>query len=373
MTAAYREEAEQLDRAILEAIRRWHAHDIPLSDAQFNELALHVFAHQLRYNAPYASYCAQKGFTPDRLPQSWEEIPPLPSAALKEATLATFDPRDAALVFETSGTTQGESGRHYMESGALYDAASLAAFDRFMLPDHVQLRYVNLVPNPAENPHSSLGYMMRHVSALLGDSETGWFIHDGTLQVDALIGEIEAAVEHDRPLLIATTAFALVHLLDALDERKRYFALPAGSRFMETGGFKGRSRYVDRHELYASAARRFGIALGSIVAEYGMTELASQYYDDVLLRQARDAATEPRYKQCGPWMRTRVVGPDGRTLAHGKVGALVHVDLANRSSVVAIETEDLGVQFDEGLVLMGREAGAQLRGCSLTAEDLLTR
>ncbi len=48
----------------------------------------------------------------------------------------------------------------------------------------------------------------------------------------------------------------------------------------------------------------------------------------------------------------------------------MHVDLANRSSCVAIQTEDLGVQFDEGLVLIGREQGASLRGCSLDAEEL---
>ncbi|MGC1380699.1 MAG: hypothetical protein WA814_06700, partial [Candidatus Baltobacteraceae bacterium] len=63
-------------------------------------------------------------------------------------------------------------------------------------------------------------------------------------------------------------------------------------------------------------------------------------------------------------------GPDRATLPNGTVGALVHVDLANRSSCVAIQTEDLGVRFDDGLVLIGREQGASLRGCSLDAEDL---
>jgi len=51
----------------------------------------------------------------------------------------------------------------------------------------------------------------------------------------------------------------------------------------------------------------------------------------------------------------------------------VHVDLANRSSCVAIATEDLGARFDDGLVVIGREAGAALRGCSLDAEELRPR
>jgi hypothetical protein len=33
----------------------------------------------------------------------------------------------------------------------------------------------------------------------------------------------------------------------------------------------------------------------------------------------------------------------------------------------------LGVRFDEGSVLIGRESGAALRGCSLSAEELLVR
>jgi hypothetical protein len=169
-----------------------------------------------------------------------------------------------------------------------------------------------------------------------------------------------------------------VHLLDALDARNRYFALPTGSRIMETGGFKGRSRYVDRFELYRTTAERFGATLGSIVSEYGMTELSSQYYDDVFVRQALEEATEPRYKTPPPWLRPRVVGPNGKSLPHGTVGALVHIDLANRSSCIAIQTEDLGVEFagseyGQRIVLMGRDADASLRGCSLTAEDLVLK
>ena len=369
----YNDEAYRLDAEIFTAIQRWHDYGQDISDEGFNELALRIFAHQLRYNEPYARYCETLGVTLDSLPSSWEAIPPIPSAAFKEAALATFPPAQAELSFATSGTTAGESGRHYMENGKLYDAALLAGFDRFMLPDHMRLRYLNLVPNPAQQPHSSLGYMIARVSERRGDGATAWYLDGDKLDIDALIGDLEAAVEHDRPVCIATTAFALVHVLDALHERHRYFALPNGSRVMETGGFKGRSRVVDRDDLYARTAERFGMTNCAIVAEYGMTELTTQYYDDVMIQGHDHEHASVRYKVSPPWLRARVVGPDGFTLPHGVVGALVHVDLGNRSSVVAIQTEDLGVQFDDGLVLIGRESGAALRGCSLDAEDLLRR
>lgn len=360
----YAAESRELDTEILHHIRRWHRDGTAPGDGEFNDLALRIFAYQLQYNKPYARYCASLGISLQSLPTSWHDIPPVPTGAYKEATLATFDPAQAVLAFETSGTTQGIGGRHYMETRELYDAALLAGFDRFMLPDNTKLRYLNLVPNPADRPQSSLGYMMGVISALRGDGNTGWYVRGDDLFFDAFITDVRAAREDEQPVCIAATAFALVHVLDEMRARDLYLSLPTGSRVMETGGFKGRSRIVDRAELYAEIAERFAMPEDDINAEYGMTELTSQYYG-------------VRRKAAPPWLRPRVVGPDGKTLPNGVVGALVHVDLANRSSCVAVQTEDLGVQFDPstasgqaGLVLIGRESGAALRGCSLDAEDL---
>jgi hypothetical protein len=369
------DEARALDAEILRVIDAWHKKGTELSDEEFNALALRIFGYQLQTNEPYARYCAMQGVTYDEMPSHWHRIPPLPAPAFKEATIATFDPsanRDG-LMFETSGTTGGAGGHHYMENAKLYDAALLAGFDRFMLPDHLRLRYLNLVPDTAARPHSSLSYMAAKVAQARGDGKTAWYIDDDAINVDRFVSDIQSAIEHDRPICIMTTAFALVQLLDALHERRLYFAIPTGSRFMETGGFKGRARALDRGELYYRTCERFGATLGAVVAEYGMTELTSQYYDTVIQRGALEANTEPRFKRAPTWLRSRVVGPDGTTLPDGTVGALVHVDLGNRSSCVAVQTEDLGAQFDDGLILIGRERGAELRGCSLTVEDLVVR
>jgi hypothetical protein len=98
-----------------------------------------------------------------------------------------------------------------------------------------------------------------------------------------------------------------------------------------------------------------------------MTELSSQYYDTPASRHARSGE---RVKAGPPWLRALVVDAAGEELPPGTVGALRHVDLANRGSVIAIETEDLGYATPGGIVLLGREPGARLRGCSLYAEDV---
>jgi hypothetical protein len=234
-----------------------------------------------------------------------------------------------------------------------------------MLDDGAHLRYFLLTP---DRPHSSLGYMMERVVTLRGDDRTRRFVRGDDLNIQAFLGEADLAIEENIPVCIATTAFALVALLDALDAREARIGLPAGSRIMETGGFKGRSRIVEREDLYTAASDRLGIPTSSIVAEYGMTELCSQYYDAHASR-----TSTIRYKEAPPWLRPIVVDHHGAPVAPGIVGAIRHIDLANRSSVIAIETEDLGALFPDGLVLLGRERGAELRGCSLDAEALAAR
>jgi hypothetical protein len=244
----------------------------------------------------------------------------------------------------------------------------MAGFDRFVLPDRPRLRYLNLVPDPRTAVHSSLGYMMGHVSVLRGDGAAGWYLRDDGIDTPGFAKALTLAVAQRQPVCISGTAFALVALLDALASDAVSFAAPPGSRIMETGGFKGRSRVVAREELYAELTARLGVPADAIIAEYGMTELTTQYYD-----APQSRLREPRVKVAPPWLRTLVVDGDGRELAPGDVGFLRHLDLGNRSSVVAVQTEDRGYTSGAGIVLLGREIDAPARGCSLDAEDLVSR
>ncbi len=363
--------ARALDDAFLATVADWSRGGVGCDEARFDELARATFAYQLESNAAYARYAASLGVDAAHPPQSWRDIPALPAAAFRDAVLATFEPAAAELTFHTSGTTAAGAGKHYVERAALYDAALLAAFDRFMLPDGARLRYLNLVPNPRRRPHSSLGYMMGHVSVLRGDGKAAYFLDDDRVDSAGFARAATAASREGQPICVAGTDFAFVALLDELEAAGTTLAAAPGSRIMETGGFKGRSRVVERGELYARLERALGIPFASIVAEYGMTELISQFYDTVA---SRDSQT--RVKASPPWLRTLVLDARGREVAAGEVGFLRHVDLGNRSSAVAIDTEDRGYRVrsadgTEGLVLLGRELDAAPRGCSLDAEDLL--
>jgi hypothetical protein len=366
----------------------------PLAGERFTDLALRVFAHQFERNRPYRAFCEARDRTPATV-RRWWEIPAVPTAAFKELPMATFPPAEAAVVFETSGTTAGgRSGRHYMRTTALYDAALLPLFAAALLPDGERLPMLSLGPSPRFSPHSSLGHMLGRVMAAFGGPGSAELVTESGIDHEGLAGALSAANAAGQPVCLLGTAFAFVHVLETLAPRR--FALPAGSRLMDTGGYKGRSRAVPRDELLAAYEETFGIPPDCVVSEYGMTEMSSQFYgktgtwhlalgawpdgDDgrTASRLAETLAKRqaPSAKRClyagPPWVRTVVVDPESmERLPPGAPGLLRHYDLANLDSVMAIQTDDLGIAHAEGFELLGRAAGAEARGCSLAVEELL--
>jgi hypothetical protein len=171
--------------------------------------------------------------------------------------------------------------------------------------------------------------------------------------------------------MLLGTSFSFVHFLDWCEQSGVVFRLPAKSRLMDTGGFKGRSREVPRDELYRAYEKTFGIPPEWCVNEYGMAELSSQFYDGVVGAPYRWDGW--RVHLPPPWVRTKVLHPDTlQEVSEGERGLLCHYDLANRGSVMAVLTEDVGVKVGDGFILLGRAAGSELRGCSVLVDELLS-
>ncbi|MDB4950321.1 MAG: hypothetical protein JWM27_2970 [Gemmatimonadetes bacterium] len=346
----------------------------PLGDAEFGALARDVFAHQFAGNAPYRAFCERRGTTPDTVAR-WQDVPAVPTDAFKAAALVVGGAAaPMAAVFRTSGTTQGgeRRGTHYVPDLSFYDAALRVGFAAHLLPDGARLRVLSLVPRPADLPDSSLSHMLGEVVRDLAAPGSGWFVDTpGGIDHARLAAALRGAEQSGEPVLVAGTAFAFVHWLDALREADTCFRLPEGSRLMDTGGFKGRAREVTRGELYGAVQDRLGIAPQWCVNEYGMTEMSSQFYDAV----AGGGLADPgeRLHAGPPWVRTQATDPETlRPLAHGEVGVLRHMDLANLNSVAAIQTADLGITAPGGFRVLGRARGAEARGCSIAMDDLLS-
>ncbi|HSJ05772.1 MAG TPA: hypothetical protein VK936_03650 [Longimicrobiales bacterium] len=347
--------------------------DEPLDDDAFNRIAVRIFQFQYARNRPYAAFCDRRGVTPESV-ALWTDIPAVPTAAFKEVALVAGDPAEAEAVFRTSGTTQGleKRGAHHILDLALYHFALIPNFAACVLPDGAEMPMLSLVPSSTEMPDSSLAHMVGVVLERLGSRESGYFatashgIDDGRLAT-----ALRAAAESGTPVCLVGTSFAFVHCLDRMRERGERHDLPPASRIMDTGGYKGRSREVDEAEMRQLYGEFLGIPASHCVNEYGMTEMCSQFYDSSLRDSVRGRERDRR-KLVPPWVRTRVVDPETlEPVSPGTTGLLQHFDLANVGSVMAIQTEDLGVALDEGFQLLGRAPGAMPRGCSIAMDMLL--
>jgi len=331
--------------------------------ASFEELALDAFAWQLERVEPYRRLCERRGIGPDTV-KSWREIPPVPAAAFKTLTLAAAP---AAEVFRSSGTTAGEERRsvHHQPFPDLYRAVIDASFPRFCLPYGGPLPILSLIPSREQLPDSSLSFMADHILARYGGPESLNAFGPRGVEAAKARSWSGARQREGRPVLVLATAFALVQWLDSLERLGLKFRLPPGSAVFETGGFKGRETEVAREELLERLQAWAGVPAASVVREYGMTELTSQCYTANLLGESPDLFVAPH------WVRVRILDPETLEEAPAGTPGLVCVfDLGNLGSAVHLLTEDLGVAEAGGFRLLGRAAGAELRGCSLVVEEL---
>ncbi|HET9378816.1 MAG TPA: hypothetical protein VFO40_27845 [Chthoniobacterales bacterium] len=314
---------------------------------RFEELAIQLFELQRKKNRPYDLYCRALGVSVS----SWKEIPGLPQQVFKHSEVRSFPAEETRFEFRTSGTTGEGYGRHFLPSLGLYRTAVMRGWAHARLPDYpIGL----LMPDPRQNPHSSLAQM----GAFLGedrDHRCFWKNH-GSLDVSSLRNFIS---DRPRPVVLFGTALAFLDILETSDP----ISLPEGSLIMETGGFKGSNRTIEKRDLYSTLSNYFAIPTGQVWNEYGMTELSSQFYSSDV--------DQPHVGP--PWARVVVTDPaTNREALPGQIGAIRIVDLANAWSVLALQTQDLARNGAPGeFHLIGRDPNALPRGCSRAADEIL--
>ncbi len=325
---------------------------VGVDEAAFNDAALAVYRFQRSCNEPFENYCRHLGVP--REIEDWRAIPAVPQSAFKQFALRSFSASETVKTFRTSGTTGEGFGEHHFRSLRLYDESIVRTWDFFRLP---QLPQIILAPTPEQAPHSSLSHMF----GVLRERARGGIQHfcigdDGALRLDKLCRVLPEAHE---PVMLLGTALAFLHFFETGEK----FRLPEGSCAMETGGYKGSGRTVEKRELYELFGEHLGLVPDAVVNEYGMTELSAQFYT----RGVGRAHHGP------PWARALVIDPEtGREVVVGEMGSLRILDLANVGSVIAIQTRDLAIRREAGFELIGRDPTAIPRGCSRAADDALT-
>ncbi|MCX8118007.1 MAG: acyl-protein synthetase [Desulfobacterota bacterium] len=360
-------EVIELDRKIIDFIRRGVDH---WDEEGFNRLALEIFELQFRTIPLYRRFCERRGVTPDTI-ASWKEVPALPTDVFKVAELSTF-PSHVVRTFMTSGTTRSdergkvgydEGGLRLMDETIKEEAAS------FLFPDGVRTKMLILAPPPEIAPHMVMAYGMGRLKDTFGLPKSRFLLGPEGFEVGPLIQELRASEEEGIPVTLCGGSFGFVNFFDYCREKGLRFSLPPGSRTLDAGGFKGRSREVTREAFVTDCEELLGIRKEYSVNLLGMTEIASQFYDNTL-RNLHRGVLAPAAKVNPPWTRTVVVDPETLDpLGEGEVGLLKHVDLANRGHLLSVQTDDIGKRTGEGFEVFGRAKGDSSRGCSLTIDE----
>lgn len=359
-----------IDRSLRHGASR-NGSEQPERDPEFEKLALSVFQYQYDRCAPFRSLCQNRGIASPEDVRDWRDIPLVPTSAFKLHRVACFEPSDEEVAFHTSGTTDGKPGVHAMPDTDLYDAAALAWFSNALVEPDTKYRFLSLTGTPRQKPHSSLVHMIRTAGGVYGiEGRVRYFWNEGALDLKGLASAIAEARKENAPVMLLTTAFALVQCLDACEGGGPDLSLPPGSKIMETGGFKGRSRTLEKTDLYERTSQLFGVPVRRIINEYGMTEMSSQFYDAVEDEASEeDIALGPRIKIPPPWVRSIVLDPVTlEPVAEGENGVLAHVDLANLDSCAFLLTADAARRVGKGFELFGRMGEVEARGCSLDYE-----
>ena len=345
------------------------------TDETFDAIAVAIARHQAAHIPGFRRLIESRGAA---LVDA-STIPSVPVDVFRLTRVAVHPPASDAVRFLTSGTTSGAQGLHAMRTTATYRELSLAWGRRAFSFAPARPVVVALSPAPRATPNSSLGFMMREFMATFDGralgSETGgifdadhadrWLLGPDGVDLEGLRRVVAVARGRGDPVLLLTTSFALVLLLDALGEDS--LPLPDGSAVMTTGGFKGRTREIPSAELERAAARALHVPALRILGEYGMTELTSQLYE-----RKPGAVRAPTFYVPPPWLRVVPVDPETLSpVPESEVGIARFVDLGNVDSAVAIVTADLVRAGQDGIELLGRRSGAPPRGCSLAVEEMV--
>ena len=319
-----------------------------------------VIAYQLAHNPPLAAFYRHHGYTsPPASLECLDAWPGISTSAFRLAPLHSLE-GPPIRTFLTSGTSAGARGAHRRLNLSAYTRGAVSTFLSHMPPTPPNQPWLALVTDPAEDPHSSLSFMIDVLGRTLAPSPPRYLYHPSTgLDVATLHSLLSSPPPQGYTIFGTSLAFA--HYLTSSPSPLP--PLPPSSLVIDTGGTKGRRLHTTPETLRTQLSNHLGLPLDRFASEYSMTELSSQAY--------LTPATRAEY-HCPPWLRVATVDPThGQPLPHGQPGLLRFADLANTDSVAILQTHDLGVTSSRHrFTLRGRSPYSTPRGCSLVIDDL---
>lgn len=318
------------------------------SSSNFISLVLELFNFQYHNNDIYRKYCAALRIDPASV-NTIEKIPFLPVSFFKSHPVKTtnFQPQ---VMFESSGTTQSISSKHFIKDISIYKKSFRTSFEKLYGPIK-QYCILGLLPSYLERKNSSLVLMVEDLINKSGYKESGFYLNDYERLHSTLLKNEKTNI----PTILIGVTYALLNFAEMYTMQLNHTVV------METGGMKGRREEMTRENLHAFLKQKLGVK--GVHSEYGMTELLSQAYSKkngkfycphwmkILLRDRDD-----------PFDIKSAAQVDAKPIS----GLINIIDLANIYSCCFLATDDIGrLYVDESFEVLGRQDNSDIRGCSL--------
>ncbi|TRX62233.1 acyl transferase [Fulvivirga sp. M361] len=309
----------------------------------FDALALEVFQYQYANNAIYRSFIEHIGINPINVTML-TQIPFMPISFFKRHAIQTGSWKPEK-IYESSGTTGTTTSRHLVRDNQFYLELTERIF-RLFYGSLDQYHFLFLLPSYLERGTSSLITMANHFVQRSDSEHSGFYLHN----YDELINKIEFLKQSSsKKIFLWGVTYAL------LDVAEQYSPDLSTVIVLETGGMKGRRKELTRGELHEKLKKKFNVT--EIHSEYGMTELMSQAYS-----KGDGKFFTP------PWMKIilRDAHDPFDLQEINKSGGINVIDLGNVFSCAFIETQDLGLSDQQGIMeIHGRFDNSDIRGCNL--------
>ncbi|PLX50377.1 MAG: hypothetical protein C0613_04420 [Desulfobulbaceae bacterium] len=325
----------------------------------FNNLACRLFAYQFEAIPAAGAYYRKCGVTPANL-KDFRDIPPIGLNVFKRYEL--FDGSRCSKTFRTSGTSGKGRGASCFadEDLALMTTSIMANAGATLFADNRTTRFMMLVPSPQEAPDIIMAHGMAEIAATWGTEPPLYAISRGAFLGPEAVAFLKKCIADQMPVTIIGGSFGFVNFVDRLTPELGSLALPPGSRLLDAGGFKGRSRELTRSGFLELMTAFFKLPADHCFNLYGLTELGSQFYS-----QGQGAKQPPH------WTRVRICHPLSlNEVEDGEQGIPLLYDLANVARPLAVLTDDLGRRHASGFDIIGRASGSAPRGCSLSLEEI---
>ncbi len=344
---------KQLDREIMEFINKGMDHS---DEEGFNRIALKEF--ELQYNTipPYRDYCLSKGVTPEQA-GGWQEIPAIPSRAFKDFVLATFSVDKAEHAYFTSGTSDPlKKGRIYRDSSAvaLINKANGLLTRKYVFPDQERMKILLMTPSPKMAPGIGMAVGLERVRTEFGTLDSDYLISFSGLDLELLLQALLDAEKTGEPIALIGSTPGFIFFFKACQRDNIRFTLPPGSRICDGGGYMGQFGECSKEKYFEMCRELLNIEEHYCINVLGMGEVSTNFFDSTL-DDYLSGKKVGRHKVIPPWIRTEVVDVDGfERLPKGEIGLLKHYDLVNRSMVVGVQTDNLGIETGDGFEIVGR-------------------